>query len=413
MPTTTPLGATPLAAAPLGTPASTTPSQYVIGVDPSTGMLTLNGETLSRNDPRLWGARGLQQQQRWERTGEWGTDSGPGIEDIGPSEYWNDLQSRGLVQLGSAGVSSGEEGQGFGELNINAINNGLVEYDPEYGIVVRDASLIDDPNDPDDRARMNRWRNAMFAAMAAGVGAGLTGTEGLFGSAAPVELGSATTGVDVLAPAFDTLATAGGSGASAGGSFLSQLPQGVQDIYSTISNIPSGISDFVSNLGSSGPAQLGDPANYAPGQFAGGGGGMGNSFLSGILGDTGLGYGDLFRGAMGLIGTGLNVRQGRENQQLSREEAERNRQLQREVRFTNQETPYGNSRWTQDPVTGRWTQTATLNPEDQARLETLRRIAAQRQQRAQEVPIPAPMDFRAWANNFLPPSLGGNYLGGR
>lgn len=49
----------------------------------------------------------------------------------------------------------------------------------------------------------------------------------------------------------------------------------------------------------------------------------------------------------------------------------------------NQSTPWGSSSWTQDPQTGQWTQTQTLNPQDQQRLDMFRGIANQRMQAAQ------------------------------
>lgn len=163
-------------------------NQYQIGVDPSTGMLTLNGQVLSRNDPRLYGSRGYQ-TGRHEVADPTAGDSGAGTTWADPSEYWDDFNTRygsqGMRQLGSAGVSSGQEGQGFGELNINAILNGQVQYDPEYGFVTA-SNNVDSADDPDDRARMRRVRTAM--ALAAG---GMVGAEmGLFGNLAGASSGA-------------------------------------------------------------------------------------------------------------------------------------------------------------------------------------------------------------------------------
>jgi hypothetical protein len=420
----------------------TTPSGggYQIGVDPATGMLTLNGETLSRTDPRLWGSRGYQEGRREVADPNAG-DSGAGMMEADPTEGWEGLQATGRHQLGSAGVSSGQEGQGFGEFNINNLAD--LQYDPEYGITTSNPDFIDSSDDPDDRARFNRIRLAMTIAMAGGAAAGA----GVFG-------GAAGAGAAPTAGAVGDLSTVGfGAGFGTGGGTAGGAAMG---------SLGSGGSLVGTGLGS-GWGALGTGANLAgTGLVSGAGAGLAGTGVSGaalaggagalaglapVSGAIGAGTGipaidsmrdaatrigsgnmdwtDLARQLVrspnssggdsggsaggGLIGDIINTYLGSQNPSAM-DEFNRNRGWQEDMmnqttraNRPNQNTAFGSSRWEQDP-SGQWTQNVTLNPRDQQRLDTNRGIQQTALERARDY---KPLD----TSQFRHRSFGGSYLG--
>jgi hypothetical protein len=383
-------------------------------------MLTLNGEVLSRNDPRLWGSRGYQQGVHQVADPNAG-DSGAGMMDAPASEYWDDFNTRhaGRRQLGSAGVSSGQEGQGFGELNINAINSGRVTYDPDYGFVVAPED-VDSADDPDDRARMRRIRNTMFAAMAAGAGGAMLGageTAGAWGLAGEAPLSSAAyeaalAGSGATPGVLGDLGTVGlgsGVGTDAAGSLADYIPQGLRDAYGTVADyvgkIPSGVSNLLQSGGTGGGSWAGSnplaALNAGAGNVVGGtvAGSAGGSLFSGT---------DIARLLLGIGGTAMNVRQSREAARQSAEQSELERQFRREMGLINSTNPFRSTNYAKDPETGMWTQTATLAPEEQESLDAARKERARRQALLATMELPTSPLGRA--ARYRPVSMGGSLL---
>jgi hypothetical protein len=73
----------------------------------------------------------------------------------------------------------------------------------------------------------------------------------------------------------------------------------------------------------------------------------------------------------------------------------------------NQSNDYGASTWSQDPKTGQWSQSTTMNPAEQARLQDFRQMAANRMAAANSMDLSKPMD---WSHGNV--SSGPNAPGG-
>ena len=401
-----------------------------IGIDPATGMLTLDGQTLSRYDPRLYGSEGSQQHDFIQ-----GQSRGEGVDDPNQeaSAGWAEMQRLypGMRQLGEAGVGGAEQGQGYNEIQASAVPNAT--YDERFGFMVRPEDVRGP--DPDKDKQMNRARMAIMAAMAAGGGLSMMG-EGLGGTTA---LGEGLGGA-----AGEAGATGGmGIGSSGGGSFLGNLGE---QFTNSLSDAGSWAQRGISNLGSSltgsgssggnsmswltdlfgggGPEQLSGPGmssgsgggSFLSDLFGGGSnsGGGSSSILGNLFGGGGSsgGYGsDILRllGAAG--GTALNASQARDllraTQDFQREQMA-NTQLYGRPNTTG---PTGSTNWTQDPTTHQWTQATTLDPHDQERLDQYRGIAGNRMTNAAGMKLPENVDFQANVNRYLPQSLGGSYVG--
>ena len=210
-----------------------------ISVDPQTGMLMLDGQVLDRNDPRLYGSRGPQNAAVAEQP------RGEGVVDpaIAASQYWDDMQTRhaGRRQLDSAGVSSGQEGQGFGEFNQNYLDSLI--YDDEYGFLAQ-PEHVDSSRDPDDRTRMQR----QFAAMMAGMG----GANALgLGQGAGV---NAATGAGLGGSAGEAAAAGGMGSPAAAGAGAGSMP----GFAGELGAIPAGQGTATSMPGFAG--ELGAPS---------------------------------------------------------------------------------------------------------------------------------------------------------
>lgn len=262
-PTTTP---NPTVANPTaGRNNTTNTSTGRFAVDPTTGMLMLDGQVLDRNDQRLWGTAG-QYLNRGELDTSSPENPNPNYYDLqtswqeesGGTRYRWVLKPEVLTRLGgryqlrSAGISSGQEGQGFGEFNINYLND--LQYDPEFGITTSNPDFIDSSDDPDVRARWNRIRTAIAIAATGGMAA----EAGLFGSAGAT---NAATGYGLGGAAGEAAAVGGMGGmggvagttlATAGSTALETLTTaaagGIESLTSAISSllpnvtIPSGMS---------------------------------------------------------------------------------------------------------------------------------------------------------------------------
>lgn len=142
--------------------------------------------------------------------------------------------------------------------------------------------------------------------------------------------------------------------------------------------------------------------------------GLAQSGISNILPGVGgsMNWTDMIRAGLNLYGQSRQpsmsdaAGQGREyDQQMWLRALQANR--------PNQSTPWASSSWAQDPQTGQWTQTQTLNPQDQQRLDMFRGIANQRMQAAQ---TPLQLDWSRinprvaqWMQGG---SLGGSQLNG-
>lgn len=231
-----------------------------ISVDPQSGMLMLDGQVLDRNDPRLYGSRGPQNAAVAEHS------RGEGVVDpaIAASQYWDDMQTRhaGRRQLDSAGVSSGQEGQGFGEFNQNYLDSLI--YDDEYGFLAR-PEHVDNSRDPDDRTRMQR----QFAVMMAGMG----GANALgLGQGAGV---NAATGAGLGGSAGEA-AAAGGMGSQAASVAIppDMIAEITQAANPSLTSAPgSGMWETFTNYMRNNPRNAGSAISALLSMGGGGGGG--------------------------------------------------------------------------------------------------------------------------------------------
>lgn len=201
-----------------------------VGMDQQSGRLTLDGQVLDRNDPRLWGTSGAEFTNREHLSGSaghdpryWEVDPDRAEDDAGTQMYRlrADVAQRlgGRMQLGQSGVG------GEGEI----INPSDVTYDPEFGVLTSGGNVRPRENAATD------WRNliAMMAAGGAGAGA-IAAAEAGAGlgagmGAAPPAVGSgavdAATGYGLGGSAGEAAAT-GGMGSPSMWQTLSQyLPQ--------------------------------------------------------------------------------------------------------------------------------------------------------------------------------------------
>jgi len=151
---------------------------------------------------------------------------------------------------------------------------------------------------------------------------------------------------------------------------------------------------------------LNDPTGYA--SRLSGGGNM--NWMDMITGDRGLGWRDVLSVGRDLLGGHMDQRNQDRNNQVTAEERERARQMQREMGFVNQDSPFGSVTNERDPTTGYWTRHTTLKPEDQSRLDSWRTMAGNRMTHAAGMQLPGNVDFQANLRRFLPPSLGGTYV---
>ncbi len=165
------------------------------------------------------------------------------------------------------------------------------------------------------------------------------------------------------------------------------------------------------------------PASSWDGEFGGGapgGGGMGDisfpqmdqlppgsaadtlpAMSGGGSGFGGLGTGDLIRGGASLAGNLLGNRSTAQNSPMQMQAADRAWQQQMwntmlGAQRPDQHTAWGDRTWSQDPKTGKWSQTDTLNPAEQGRLDSFRGIAQDRMNRASHTDLSAydhPMDW--------------------
>lgn len=403
----------------------------------SQGRLTLDGVEMTY--AQLYGAGGQQSGAEGDSAPD---EAGGYVPGHGATADWDELQRRGRHQLRSTGVSSGEEGQGFGEVRGDRV--GGLQWDPRFGVTTGDASDIEDTFDPDERARMNRWRTAVLIAMTAGAalefapalmggeigssaallgdaemalasqtvaGGGVTGaaTGGGAGLAANLGLDAFEAGSFASAGAPE-LGMASGYGPAAGGGALGAGGAGGGGGGSGggVGDFLSNAYDSVSNLFTPGPEQLSGPGAPAWGSVGGNSSSAGGNFISNLLDmpDFGISNQDLFGLGRDLIGGYMDDRQQGRDRQTREAEAERSRQFGRETRFTNTTGPTGTSNWARG-ADGQWTQTRTLTPEDQRRLDQYRQLILGSQARQAAMPE---TDWSAVYKPFRGASFGGSYV---
>lgn len=420
------------------------PARPTIGVDQASGRLTLDGQLLERTDARMFGSAGdvsgtvllpgmtvedlrNHDPRYWEQVERPGDDSGPVMEWQLRPEIAERLNGR--TQLSQTGVG------GYSEV----IDPSRLEWDDEFGIVT-DPDNIGAPDDRRSRI-IGALAMAVFGGAAvgpilaaelgagAGTGAALDlsqvgagsgfGLEGTAGGAAITGGGTAAPGAFGTA-AGDWAALIGSGGAAPGGSLVGTgLSGGAGALGSGASLAGTGLA------GGAGTGGL--AAGLAPvsGAIGTGTGIPGLDTVRDIgtrIGEGNMDWMDMIRGAydstdwtdvLGRLGrAGLNEwSSGRAREDTAAQQA-LNRDYGRELRFTNQNTPAGTSRWVKDPQTGQWTQTLEMAEEDKPRLEDWRRMANDRTRAAANVQLPQNIDFQAIANRFIPQSLGGTYMGG-
>lgn len=348
-------------------------------------------------NPALYGSTGANienadrsHSQYYEGYTQPGDDSGTLQYRLKP-EYEQALGNN--VQLGAQSGSGG-----YGE----AIDPDQISFDPRFGYVTSRAN-VKDPEKPRERM-MNQ---IAMAVAAGGLGAGVLADMGAFGAASGVSPPDAYWNMmaDSGQIASDVIPSSGGNFLSQAGDYLSNS---LTDAGSWAQRVAGQAGDYLSNLGSSAPEQLSGPGMSA------GGNAVSNGLASSLnLDGLGLSNSDVARLLASAGGGILNYAQGQQQMGMTEEQAAQSRQLQREMAFRNTNTPYGTSNWAQDPTTHQWTQTQTLNPADQARLEQQRRIASSRMASAAGIKLPENVNFQEIYSRFLPPSMGGTYVGGR
>ena len=185
------------------------------------GRLTLDGVEMT--DAQLYGTAGYQEGAVADSAPD---DAGGYVAGHGPSADWTEWQGLGRHQLRSTGVSSEQEGQGFGEVRASRIPG--LQWDPRWGVTTGNPTDIEDPDDPDDAARAGRWRNAILIAMTAGAAAE-------FAPAMMGEVGASSAGLAgdaEMVLANQTVAGGGAMGAGSGGGAM--LGAGLEDVPASV-----------------------------------------------------------------------------------------------------------------------------------------------------------------------------------
>lgn len=119
--------------------------------------------------------------------------------------------------------------------------------------------------------------------------------------------------------------------------------------------------------------------------------------------------------AIGVVGGLLQKKAGDKNAQQAQQMSEADKQFYRDQynqsvkdNRVNQSNDFGSQAWTQDPKTGQWSQTNTLNPAEQSRLQDYRQIAADRMRAAGGINL----DYLSKPLNYNTQTIGPNVNGG-
>lgn len=254
------------------------------GIDPATGRLTMNGQVLDRNDPRMYGSSGSQfftgnadyQTPSFNNNpGNYWEQYVMGGDDNGPSYGWRlkpgvEQRLNGRVQLGQSGWA-GPDGEGWNEF----IDPNLLEWDDEFGILTP-ASNIRGHDPTSERQSSTRGWLVMAALAAPAIAAAMGGGAGASGGFDP------TGGLNTGGPGW---ALEGGAGASAGAGagssgFLNTLGNGARSVMNSgigRSLLGMGISSLTGGGSSGGGGNGIQRGNNGGGGF----GDLGNLLLSG------------------------------------------------------------------------------------------------------------------------------------
>lgn len=242
----------------------------VIGVDPATGRLTLDGQVLDRNDPRMYGSLGrnvtdistgdsaaMVESGRsgeydpnfYEQYTEW-TDNGPQTRYRLKPEAQQALG--GQIQLGQSGVGG----------NAETIDPSKLHWSDQYGILT-DPSNIHAP-DKGNLLAQYPWLLALPAV--AGIAAGAMGGAGATGATGAAEgaTGAAGAAGDFGAEGFTGLGGAGGSGLAGGvpgygaaGAAAGGTPWGLDGPYAPGQRLAGAADNWLINNGLEGVAASG------------------------------------------------------------------------------------------------------------------------------------------------------------
>jgi hypothetical protein len=377
------------------------PTPMVIGVGPN-GRLSINGEELERNDPRMYGRAGRNITQEMERYGSHngrnfderyyythGIDSDGNEANSGLASRDSRLrpdvaeQLNGRVQLAQAGVGGWSE----------VIDPSKVQYDPEFGLVTAPENIrrMDPSNDRYDQALMIAATAGIGGAMAAhamaamgapaaaggvggaeGAAAGAGGLEGAGGAAAfeipgPMAQIAQPGAMNAMAPAFSLPAEAGGGLASLGAESLGGGGSAASGAL-TPAEMAGGVD--VGYTGAAGEALPATGSSSAgPASLANGGSGLGSvvDAMGGPQGVARMAGGLASLGAAGGGGGGGGGGSG-DAQSIIDQMANANR--------VDHNTPIGSRRWSQDPQTGRWTVNDSMSDVEQANFGNVQQLNA-------------------------------------
>jgi hypothetical protein len=372
------------------------PTPMVIGVGPN-GRLSINGEELERNDPRMYGRAGRNITQEMERYGSHngrnfderyyythGIDSDGNEANSGLASRDSRLrpdvaeQLNGRVQLAQAGVGGWSE----------VIDPSKVQYDPEFGLVTDPQNIrrMDPSNDRYDQALMIAATAGIGGAMAAhamaAMGApaaagGVSGAEGAAAGAGGLEgAGAAAFEIpgpmaQIAQPQFGTMGSAfslpeaggglaslgaeslgGGGGAASGALTPAEMAGGVDVGYTGAAGEPLAAT----GSSSAGPASL-----------ANGGSGLG-SVVDAMGGPQGVARMAGGLASLGAAGGGGGGGGSGDANSIIEQMAQANR--------VDHNTPIGSRRWSQDPATGRWTVNDSMSETEQANFGNVQQLNA-------------------------------------
>ncbi len=366
-------------------------------VDPNTGRLSMGGQVMDRYDPRLWGTTGRnitdmsldQTSNRAEAERLYGDpryyESYTAFDgDAGEYTRYRlrpeiEQELGGRVQL----VQSGQGG--YSEF----IDPSQLTYDDRFGVLTDPSNIREqDPGRGGLTGFMAHY--GIPAATIAAMGWGAGNAAGLWGAptgVTPTVGTEAGVGAGVGAEAGVGAGAGTASGAAAPGGSLGGYFAGP---YAPGQTLAGAVDNFLINNGM---------ANIAA------------SGVTGLLPGGGMDWGDIVRAGLNLYGSrrqpsmqGAAADDRAYNEQMWRQMLQANR--------PNQNTPFMSSQWSQDPTTGAWTQTQSLNPQDQQRLDMFRGIANQRMQDASRLITPDWNAINPRVGQMIA-SLGGRYLGGK
>jgi hypothetical protein len=114
----------------------------------------------------------------------------------------------------------------------------------------------------------------------------------------------------------------------------------------------------------------------------------------------------------GLIGSkkaGDSAKQAQAMSEADKKWAAEQVKNQTEANRVDQTSDFGSSKWTQDPTTGKWSQTTALAAPEAARLADYRQMAADRMRAANNIDLSKPANWASGGGTFIgPQGAGGN-----